>query len=126
MLNFIIYTMIKELESQNANTLVYELEDYISQYEIEIIDKGIDALLKNRSKVNLMIAVNVKGENLGAFVKEFQVGVKYWNKVNKIAYVADKKYWKTLIEIDNFFTKFKEKYFNIDDIGKAWDWLNAD
>ncbi len=118
--------MIKELESQNANTLVYELEDYISQYEIEIIDKGIDALLKNRSKVNLMIAVNVKGENLGAFVKEFQVGVKYWNKVNKIAYVADKKYWKTLIEIDNFFTKFKEKYFNIDDIGKAWDWLNAD
>ncbi len=126
MLNFKIYTMIKELESQNANTLVYELEDYISQYEIEIIDKGIDALLKNRSKVNLMIAVNVKGENLGALVKEFQVGIKYWNKVNKIAYVTDKKYWKTLVEIDNIFTKIKEKYFNIDDIGKAWDWLNAD
>ena len=99
MLNSKIYTMIKELESQNANTLVYELEDYISQYEIEIIDKGIDALLKNRSKVNLMIAVNVKGENLGALVKEFQVGIKYWNKVNKIAYVTDKKYWKTLVGV---------------------------
>ena len=116
--------MIKEIKSLHTNTLVYELEEFISQYEINIIDKGIAAKLKGFDKVNLMLYVNVKGENTASFIKEFQLGIKYWNKIGKIAYIGDKKNWKTLIAIDNFFTKFKEKYFELDDIAKAWDWIN--
>jgi len=116
--------MIKQISSLHSNTLVYELEEYISQYEIEIIDKGIETILKDFDKVNLMLYINVKGENLASFIKEFQLGIKYWNKIGKIAYIGEKRKWKTLIAIDNFFTKFKEKYFELDDIAKAWDWIN--
>ncbi len=118
--------MIKELKSLHTNTLVYDLEDFITKYEIEIIETGIEARLQDFDKINLMICINVKRENLGAFIKEFQLGIKYWNKIYKIAYVADKKNWKTIVEIDNLFTKIKEKYFDIDDIAKAWDWISND
>ncbi|HHC79633.1 MAG TPA: STAS/SEC14 domain-containing protein [Flavobacteriia bacterium] len=116
--------MIKEVKSLHTNTLVYELEEFISQYELDIIDKGIETVLKDFDTVNLMLYINVEGENLASFIKAFQLGIKYWDKINKIAYIGDKKKWKTLIAIDNIFTKFKEKYFDIDEIAKAWDWIN--
>jgi alkyl hydroperoxide reductase subunit AhpF len=68
--------MIKEIKSLHVNTLVYELEEFISQYEIDIIDKGISETLENFDKVNLMLYVNIEGENLASFIKEFQVGIK--------------------------------------------------
>lgn len=116
--------MINQIKSLHTDTLVYELEDFISEYEIEIIDKGIGELLKKFDSVNLMLYIHVKGENVGSFIKEFQVGMKYWSKINKIAYIGDNKNWNTLVAIDNFFTKFKEKYFDIEDISEAWDWIN--
>jgi len=116
--------MIKEIKSPYKNTLIYELDTFISKVEIDIMEKGIQETLKHFDKVNLMINVNVAGESLGAFIKEFQMGIKYLNKINKIAYVTDKKHWETLVAIDNIFTKIKEKYFGLDDIAKAWDWIN--
>ena len=118
--------MIRKVKSLHSNTLVYELEEFISQYEIAIIDKDIETILQEFNKVNLMLYINVAGENLGSFIKEFQVGIKYWNKINKIAYIGDHKKWATLVFIDNFFTKFKERYFEVDDIANAWDWINND
>jgi len=28
-----------------------------------------------------------------------------------------------VVAFDNLFTKFKEKYFDVDDMGNAWKWL---
>jgi len=116
--------MIQRIKSPYPHILIYDLEEFISQYEIEIIDKDIEQVLKNFNKVSLMIYVNIKGENIASMIKEFQLGIKYWNKIHKIAYIGEHKNWKTLVAIDDFFTKFKEKYFELDETAKAWDWLN--
>ncbi len=118
--------MIRKVKSPHINTLVYELEEFIGQYEIKVIDKDIENKLQDFNKVNLMLYIDVKGENLGSFIKEFQVGIKYWNKINKIAYIGDHKKWAPLVAIDNFFTKFKERYFELDNIANALDWLSND
>ncbi len=118
--------MITQLPSPHTNTLVYELEYYINVEEIEIIAKGIDSISQKFDKINLMIYSNVKGESLASFVKEFQLGIKYWNKIDKIAFIGDHKNWKTIIAVDNLFTRFNEKYFELNDIAKAWDWLDSD
>ncbi len=116
--------MIKEIKSPRLDTLVYEIDDIITEQEISIIGDGIEEKLKDVEKVNLMLYINVEGETFGSFVKEFQLGVKYWSKINKIAYLSNKKNWNTLIAIDNLFTKFKEKYFDIEEVDKAWEWIN--
>ena len=118
--------MITQIKSLRADTLVYELDDFITEDEIAVIEKGIDLLLLKFDKINLMICINVKRESFGAFVKEFKVGIKNWNTLNKIAYLADNKNWKTLIEIDNLFAKFQEKYFDINEMNAAWNWLDSD
>ncbi|RUA07084.1 MAG: hypothetical protein DSY82_08695 [Flavobacteriia bacterium] len=116
--------MINQLESKKENTLIYEFSEFITQYDIKKIEKDIEKVLKNRDKVNLMLYVHVEGENIASFVEEFRAGIKYWNKLNKIAYIGKKEKWARWVVIDNFFTKFKEKYFELDDIERAWKWLN--
>ncbi len=118
--------MIQQIDSLSVDTLVYELDGFITKEEIIIIDEGIEFILSKIDKANLMICINAKGESFGALIKEFQVCIKHWNKINKIAYIADKKHWKTLVAIDNFFSKFKEKYFDLDDMVAAWKWLKED
>jgi len=118
--------MLTQIESQRKDTLVYELDGFISNEEIEYIDEGIDFMLRTFDRVNLVIYINAKGESLASFIKEFQLGAKYAGSINKIAFLSDKNYWNILITLDNFTTRYKEKYFNIDDIAKAWDWINED
>lgn len=118
--------MIHQIDSQRVDTLVYELDDFVTKDDIIVIDQGIDFMLSQIDNVNLMICINAQGESFGAFIKEFQLGVKYRNKIHKIAYVADKQNWKVLVAIDNLFTKFKERYFDVDDMDAAWKWLRDD
>lgn len=116
--------MIAEINSPHPNTLIYDIEYFITEYELDIIQKGIEETLKKYDSVNLMLYLHVEGENLSALVKEFKLGLTYWNKINKIAYICDTGYLKPLIAIDNLFTKFKEKCFTLEEVDKAWDWIN--
>lgn len=116
--------MITQIKSPHLNTLIYELDYFITATEIDIINKGIEESLKNFDKINLILDVQVKGESFSALVKEFKLGLKYWNNINKIAYICDSSILKSLIVIDDLFTKFKEKCFSTDETAKAWKWIN--
>ena len=116
--------MITQIKSPHPTTLVYELDYYLTDYEIDIIDKGIEETLKNYDQVNLMLDVQIKGESFSALVKEFKLGLKYWNKINKIAYICDKGLLKPLVVVDDLFTKFKERCFSTKETAKAWKWIN--
>lgn len=115
--------MLTQIDSQRKDTLVYEMSGFISKEEIEYIDNGIDFMLSAFNKINLMIYINVKGESISSLLKEFQLGIKYADNINKIAFVSDKKYLGLLVSIDNLSTKIREKYFETRDIAKAWYWL---
>ncbi len=66
--------MLRQINSLRVDTLVYELYGFIT------IDKGIEFLLSKFDEINLMICINSKEESFGAFIKEFQAGIKYWYK----------------------------------------------
>ncbi len=115
--------MLTQIDSLREDTLVYELDGYITKEEIEYIEKGIEFMLTAFDKINLMVYINAKGESLSSLLEEFQLGANYANRINKIAYISNKNYWKLVIAIDNLSTQYREKYFDVTDIAKAWDWI---
>jgi len=116
--------MLTQIESLREDTLVYELDGYVTNEDIDYIDRGIEFMLSKLDTINLMIYINAQGEGFDTLVKEFQVSKKYIDYINKIAYISNKNYWNFLVSIDNLSTKYKEKYFDIDAIAKAWDWID--
>ncbi len=115
--------MIKQLDSEYKDTLVYELDGEITKEDVDIIGEGIEFTVKEFDKVNLMLCINVSGQSFSALAEELKLGMKNWNNIHKIAYLSDKKQLDALIKLDNIFTKFEEKYFDVDDIANAWDWI---
>lgn len=118
--------MLTQIDSPRKDVLIYELDGYVTKEDIEYIDNGIEFTLFRYDTINLMIYLNAKGEGMDTLFKEFQLGVKYSKYIHKIAFIADKNYWNWFVFLDNISTKFKEKYFDVDDIAKAWDWIEDD
>ncbi len=115
--------MLTQIDSPRKDVLVYELDGYITKDDIGYIDNGIEFTLSRYDTVNLMIYLNAKGEDLDTLFKEFRLVDKYSKYIGKIAFIADKKYWNLFVLLDNISTRYKEKYFDVDDIAKAWDWI---
>ena len=116
--------MIKKADSKRSDTLVLHFENHITIDEVNGMQPLIDELEKKHDKINLIIFLNAEGESFGAFMKQFWLGIKHWNKLHKIAFVGNKNYWKYLVPIDNAFTKFSEKYFDDGEVESAWKWLD--
>ena len=118
--------MLTQIKSLREDTLVYELDGYVNKEDIECINDGIEFKLSKLDAINLMIYINAKGEGFDTLIQEFLLALKYSNDINKMAFISDKNYWKLLVTLDNMSSTYKEKYFDIDDIAKAWDWIGED
>jgi len=118
--------MLTQIKSKREDTLTYELDGYITEEDVLYIAQGVEYLTQYFDSVNLMICINAKGERFSTFIKELQFGNVYANKIRKIAYVSNRYFWRFIIGIDNLSTKYQEKYFDINDVAKAWDWIEND
>ena len=103
--------MLTQIESPRKDTLVYELDGYVSEEDIVHIDNGIEFTLSLYDRVNLMIYLNAKGEGLSTLIREFKLGTKYSNCIYKIAFVSDKKFSNLFMILDNFTNRYQKKYF---------------
>jgi hypothetical protein len=84
--------MLTQIDSPRKNTLVYELDGFVTKEDIEYIDRGIEFMLSKLETINLMIYINAKGEGFDTLFKEFQVSKKYIDYINKIAFISNKNY----------------------------------
>ncbi len=118
--------MLTQIDSPRKNTLVYELDGYVSEEDIVHIDNGIEFTLSQYDHVNLMIYLNAKGEGLNTLIKEFKLGTKYSKYLHKIAFISDKKISNLFTLLNNISTRYKTEYFNVDDISTAWNWIDKE
>jgi len=116
--------MINIVKSKLPNTLIAELAGNITSAELDVINTGLFNLEQKNKEVNLVVSItDVNSQSFGALIRELEYGIIHWNKLNKVAYVGDKKWWKSLVELDDVFTKFKEKYFDINKMESAIEWI---
>ena len=118
--------MIKKLKSLRPDTLVYELSWLVIGAEIASVEPDLEKIENKYGQVKLLIVLDARGESFSALLKEFVLGIKHWNKIDKIAFVGEKEWWKPLIAVNNVFTKFDEKYFDVSKLEAAWEWLGEE
>jgi hypothetical protein len=119
--------MIKKLPQTNGNNLAYEVTGKVS---IEDEQEWIESLNNNINKYDKFNVMVVLGGNaswgMEAGIADIKWIMKHMDKFNKIAIVADSAVWKWLIKVDSFFAQFvgiDEKFFEVEDTDKAWEWV---
>jgi len=119
--------MITKLDQSNKNNLAYEIQGKVSAQDEQNWIKDLNEIVDEYNTFNIML---VLGENtswgMEAGIADIKWIMKHMDKFNKIAIVADSSVWKWLIKVDSFFAQFvsiDEKFFEMKDREKAWDWV---
>lgn len=116
--------MIKRMDKSTESVIGFEISGQISLEEFNQIVPYIEKALEKNEKISLLFFVeSMKGYGIKEFAADVKFAIKYWDKISKLAVVSDHDWWGPAAKVDNFFTKWEERYFDASELDKAWEWI---
>ena len=121
--------MITILPKTTENSIGFKISGKVTAEDYEVMVPKLDEAISTHGKVNLLMVMgDFEGiSGLDAFKADFNFGTHQYRKVDKAAFVGDKKWLEWVVKImDPFTRRTDEKLFEPDEIIEAWDWLLGD
>jgi hypothetical protein len=103
------YKVVGKVTAEDYETLVPEVEALVEQYDDDVcmlIDLGV-----------------FDGEEIKAWLPDMKFGIKYHNKIDRMAIVGDKKWQEWMTHLCKPFFADDAKFFHSADIDDAWAWV---
>lgn len=125
--------MIEQLKTFDTNTLAFEVIDGFTETDEQLARKFFNEKLgKGYDKVNVLIKFDeykVLKTEFEAFFEDLAFVIKKFDNLGRLAYVGHSKLMEAFVPIDNMFFKNKDKgreerYFDISEIEKAYQFVN--
>jgi len=114
-----------EINETYDNLISIEFTDEkVSQENIQHLESAIEQLHKNTNDIHLIILLGMHTKpSLKALYESLKLIKDEHKPIHKIAVVSHRELIKAGIAIDNMILPWQEKYFDIEDIDKAWEWI---
>ncbi|MBL7225952.1 MAG: STAS/SEC14 domain-containing protein [Desulfobacteraceae bacterium] len=126
--------MYQVLEGSEGNVVGVEISGEYTKEDVEELEKIFEGkVAEGYDRLNLLFKIDnldIGKIHLNAFIEDSKYALKHMDQMRHLAVVGDSKLEKVLIELDNkLFGKKKEelieKYFNVADIDKAWEFIRS-
>jgi len=126
--------MFQILDGSEGNVVGVEISGEYTKKNVEELEKIFeDKVAEGHDRLNLLFKIdnlNIGKIHLNAFIEDSKYALKHMDQMRHLAIVGDSKLEKVLVELDNkLFGKKKEelieKYFNVADIDKAWEFVRS-
>ncbi len=120
--------MYVEIDKIHKNLISVEfLESEIKKREIDWLSKHIKELRQEFPKVNLLILLpNHSKATIKTVFSVFKFFIEEHSYIGKIAIIGHHSILPTLIDIENRLVPWEEKYFDIETLEEAWNWVTCD
>jgi hypothetical protein len=118
--------MIEILPQSTQSCVGFKIGGRVTAEDYEVLIPKVDEAIAASGKINLLAVVGdfegVKG--FDAVKADFKFGTQQYRRVEKAAFVGEKKWmeWLTKI-IDPFTRRTDEKFFDPDQLEEAWQWV---
>lgn len=115
--------MLKVINNENKSILEIKVGDKIDETDFEKIKPHIKDKVNEFGKVNLLMRMNdIPDMSIGAIVEDLKL-LKHYNDIEKIAIVGNDSKLEKIVKVEDIIPKIYLKYFNFEEIDKAWNWL---
>jgi hypothetical protein len=127
--------MITVIKGANPNVIAIEIIDGYKHEEEKSLEEMFEERLDSGiEKVNMLVKLDKLNISKSSFTAMWQDGIyamKHIKYCGKVAIVGDSKMEEIMVKTDNAFFGSKkegreEKFFFVDDLDKALDWVNED
>ncbi len=120
--------MIAYLPQSSETCLGFEVSGKLTTGDYEAFLPKLDKAIAAHGKINLLMVIDKFEGYAGADVAktDFKFGTHQYHEVEKCALVGSKNWQKWLLKvIDPFTRRTDERYFDLDQLDEAWQWVQA-
>lgn len=117
-----------EVNKNYKNVISIELTgENITKEQIEKIEETVAALHEKIEDVHFIILVGAHSHmSIKAIYEALKLVIKERKFIHKIAIVAHSNFIKVGAKLDNLTLPWQEKYFDIDEVNEAWNWITTE
>lgn len=116
--------MIEKLPKSSSNVLGYAVKGTLREADYGRMEADMETAVSQHPTVRLLFKmVDMESFDLEAIDDDFKFGMKYLDKIERMALVTDKKLFDLLSSTMNHLTKTKIRHFEPSQEAEAWAWL---
>lgn len=126
--------MFKVMEGSGGSVLAVEISGSYTVQDVEQFEKAAeDQISQGNDRINILVKIDdldlLKIEPK-AFFKDAKYALEHIKQMRHLAIVGNSKLEEVMVKLDNLiFGREKqeliEKYFNVSDMDKAWEFVRA-
>lgn len=116
---------VEVLELANGKIVKIVASGKLSKASYDFFTPELDSLVEKHGKIRLLFElIEFNGWTLGAAWEDLKFGCKHFNHIERIAIVGDRQWEKAMVAVCRPFTRARIRYFDIDDLHDASDWVS--
>ena len=118
--------MIELLPESTDTSIGFKISGKVTGEDYETLLPKLDEAIAAHGRINLLVLMEGFDGWVGldAAKADFQFGTQQYRKVEKAAFVSDKKWMEWAVKIMDPFTKrTEEKVFEPEQLEEAWSWV---
>ena len=105
------------------------MSENVTVEDYEILLPELDEAIAAHDRINVLVLMeDFDGwVGLDALKADYQLGTHQYRKVDKAAFVSDKKWLEWVVKImDPFTRRTDEKFFEPEQLVDSWQWVKSD
>jgi hypothetical protein len=117
--------MLEKLSESSGPVVGYKVLGKVTPQDYQQLESEIQFLV-DQSDDGVCLLLDLQefaGEEVKAWLPDLKFGHHFHDKINKMAFVGDKRWEKWLTALADPFYAKDAKFFKPDETDKAWTWL---
>jgi hypothetical protein len=118
--------MIELLPQSSETCIGFKVSGKLTAEDYDALLPKLDEAITAQGKINLlMVMANFEGyASLSAAKADLKFGTHQYHQVEKAAFVGEKKWQKWMVEaMDPFTRRTDERFFDLEQLDEAWQWI---
>jgi hypothetical protein len=114
------------MERSSGNLLAYEVSGEINKEEYEIALDKLKRAIDEHGKIELLINQgDIEGLEPGVIWEDLKFTFRYSGDISRLAVVGDRDWHRRLTETGGSLLPPETRFFERNQLEKAWNWLRA-
>jgi hypothetical protein len=117
--------MVEILKGSNKNIFGFKIVGELTDNDMNKVIPKLTASIKEYGGINMLIDMTeYEKQSTTRFFDDISLAIGHRKDIDRISIVGNKLWQKILAKTSSVFFK-GQKYFDISDIDKAWEWVNG-
>ena len=114
-------------ETDEAKVLTIKASGKLSKEDYEAFIPKLEQLIKRFGKIRILFEMkDFHGWDASALWQDLKFDIKHFKDIERLAMVGDRKWEKGMSIFCKPFTTAKVKYFDVNEVEKARDWIKEE